>query len=108
MTNNMKINLHDKEIELKYSYRALMIYENIQKQSFNPKTLSDIIVFFYSITLSSAKGQEVMFDDFMDWLDENPTAITEFSNWLAGIFNVQTIMSPELPEEKKGQKDEKN
>ena len=26
---NMKINLNDKEIELKYSFRALMAYENV-------------------------------------------------------------------------------
>lgn len=104
----MKIKIKEKEIELKYSYRALMIYENIQKQSFNPKTLSDIIVFFYSVVVSSAKDRNILFDDFMDWLDENPNIITEFSNWLQSIFNMQATMSPDEPEKDDVKEDEKN
>lgn len=103
----MKITIKENEIELKYSYRALMIYENIQKQSFNPKTLTDIIVFFYAIVVSSSKGKEVLFDDFMDWIDENPTSITEFSNWLADIFKIQAMKAPET-DGKEAQEDEKN
>jgi hypothetical protein len=105
----MKIKIKEKEIELKYSYRALMIYENIQKQSFNPKTLSDIIVFFYSVVVSSAKDRNILFDDFMDWLDENPNVITEFSNWLQSIFNMQATMSPDEQEKDDvKEEDEKN
>lgn len=105
----MKIKIKEKEIELKYSYRALMIYENIQKQSFNPKTLSDIIVFFYSVVVSSTKDRNILFDDFMDWLDENPNVITEFSNWLQSIFNMQATMSPDEQEKDDvKEEDEKN
>lgn len=105
----MKIKIKEKEIELKYSYRALMIYENIQKQSFNPKTLSDIIVFFYSVVVSSSKDRNILFDDFMDWLDENPNVITEFSNWLQSIFNMQATMSPDEQEKDDvKEEDEKN
>lgn len=89
----MKIIYKEKEYELKWSFRALMIYENITKQTFNPKTLSDVLIFFYSILCSSAKGDTIIFDEFMDWVDQNPTSITEFSQWLAGVFNMQQTMN---------------
>jgi hypothetical protein len=32
----MNVTIKEKEITLKYSFRALMIYENITQKSFNP------------------------------------------------------------------------
>ena len=74
----MEIVIKNKEVSLKYSFRALMIYENITQKSFNPKGISDVVVFFYT------------FDDFIDWLDANPTAISEFSVWLTSVFEAQS------------------
>ena len=44
----MKVTFNEKEYELKYSFRAYMIYENIMGKSFSPQGLTDMIVFFYS------------------------------------------------------------
>ena len=97
----MKISYKEKEYELKWSFRALMIYENIVKQSFNPKTITDVILFFYSILCASAKGETIVFDEFMDWVDDNPTSITQFSEWLSGVFTHQDVLSAnEIDEDK--------
>lgn len=88
----MEIVMNGKTISLKYSFRALMIYENITQKSFSPKGLSDVIVFFYSVVVSSSKNTTLSFDDFMDWLDENPTAVAEFSEWLSQVFAHQASM----------------
>lgn len=105
----MKVNIKDTEIELKYSFRALMMYENIQNKSFNPKTLSDIIVFFYCITLSSApKSMTVMFDDFMDWIDAEPDVLNEFSQWLMDTLSRQHALAPEMEKQEPVEVDEKN
>lgn len=85
----MEITFNGKTYTLRYSFRALMIYENITNKSFNPKGLSDVIVFFYAILVSSAKDTTLSFDDFVEWLDEHPTAINEFSEWLTSVFNHQ-------------------
>lgn len=82
----MKINLNDKEIELKYSFRALMAYENVMDKSLEMNTLSDILTFFYCIVITSAKDNSIKFDEFMDYLDEHPEAVAEFNNWLATII----------------------
>ena len=105
----MTITIKDKEFQLKYSFRALMIYENITKKSFNPKTVTDMVVFFYSIVLASNKGCELLFDDFLDWIDDNPDKVNDFSNWLTDVFTQQQQISPESEkaEHPKGE-DEKN
>lgn len=83
---NMKIKLNDKEIELKYSFRALMAYENVMDKSLEMNTLSDILTFFYCIVITSAKDNSIKFDEFMDYLDEHPEAVAEFNNWLANVI----------------------
>lgn len=86
----MKIKYQGKEYELKYSFRAMMVYENITDKSFAPNGLSDIIIFFYSCILAASKGQDVIkYDDFIDWLDENPIELENFSNWLLELMKQQ-------------------
>lgn len=84
----MKLNIKDKEIELKYSIRALLMYENMTEKTFSTSTLlTDMIVFMYCIVISSSKDYSLSFDDFIDYLDENPNAIQEFAEWLKNNVN---------------------
>ena len=105
----MTLTIKDKEIELKYSFKAMMIFENIKGESFNPKTVSDIIIFFYSTILGSDRNLSLEFDDFISWLDDNPEKMTEFSNWLSSVVNKNKFISPEMTEKeiKKAKKESK-
>lgn len=87
----MKIKIKDLEITLKNSFRSLIIYEAMTKKTFKPETITDVIVYFFSVISASANPQQVDWDDFMNWLDENPNAISEFQNWLTSTmtFNGQ-------------------
>lgn len=78
----MKIQIKDKEIELRYTLRSMLMYENITEKTFNPSTMSDVITFMYCIVVSSSKDYSLMFDDFLDWLDDNPNMVNEFGEWL--------------------------
>jgi len=84
----MKLNIKDKEIELKYSIRALLMYENMTDKTFSTSTLlTDMVVFMYCVVISSSKDYSLSFDDFIDFLDENPDAIQEFAEWLKNNVN---------------------
>jgi hypothetical protein len=84
----MKLNIKDKEIELKYSIRALLMYENMTDKTFSTSTLlTDMIVFMYCVVISSSKDYSLSFDEFIDYLDENPNAIQEFAEWLKNNVN---------------------
>ena len=105
----MEIVIKNKEVSLKYSFRALMIYENITQKSFNPKGISDVVVFFYAIVVASTKDTTLSFDDFIDWLDDNATAINEFSVWLTSIFTAQSgLINKDIKPESNTEVDEKN
>ena len=105
----MEITIKGNTVSLKYSFRALMIYENITQKSFNPKGISDVVVFFYAIVVASSKDTTLSFDDFIDWLDANPTAISEFSVWLTSVFNAQSgLVNKDVKPEEQTTVDEKN
>lgn len=89
----MKINIKGKEVELHYSFRALMIYEEILGESFTePKSFKEIMIFFYSIVLASTKEKDILFDDFVDWLDSSPEVFKEFVEWLRQVFEQQAFL----------------
>jgi hypothetical protein len=91
----MKLTYKEKEYELKYSFRGLMIYENIMKKSFQPQNLTDIIILFYSTLLAAAKDEVIKYDEFLDWLDENPNELNRFSNFLMEVFGLNQFITPE-------------
>ena len=74
----MNININDKEITLKYSLRAMMMYENVTNKTLNPSGITEVVTFFYCVVLASSKDYSLSFEDFMDWLDENPDTLKEF------------------------------
>lgn len=78
----MEITIKDKEIKLKKTFRSLIAFESATGKAFAPKTVTDSIMYFYCVIIASDQELELTYDEFMDWLDENPTALNEFTQWL--------------------------
>lgn len=85
----MKITINEKEIELKYSFRALMMFENINGNTYNGGGLTEAITLFYCIVVTSSKDYSLDYDYFIDWLDENQDTLKEFFTWISTIGNNQ-------------------
>lgn len=78
----MKITINNKEYKIKYTIRALFIFEQITKKAFAISTLLDNYVFFYSLIL--ANNEDVLeWDEFIDALDNNPSLLQELSEIVA-------------------------
>lgn len=88
----MKIKINKKTIELKYSLRAMLMYENITKQPFTPKTMTDVVTFMYCIVLSSAKDYSLKFEEFLDYMDAHPETLTDFAEWLNSVLEVSGVL----------------
>lgn len=88
----MTITINDKDIELKYTLRSMMMYENITGKTFAPEGVSDILTFFYCVVVASAKNYELKFDDFLDVIDENQDKLNEFSMWLTNVVATQNYL----------------
>lgn len=101
----MIINVKGKDVTLKYSFRAMLMYENIKNESFSPKTLTDVLIFMLCVIVSSDKSIQFNFDDLLDMIDENPSLVEEFSEWLTNEVNKQALLSQDkevvVDEEKK-------
>ena len=100
----MKITINDKEITLKHTFRSFIIYENITKKSFEFKGLTEILIYFYSTIMASDKELDLSFDDFIEWLDDNPQSIQDFSKWLMSTVKVNDYLNGEVEKDNENPK----
>ena len=96
------ITINGKEYNVRYTLRALFIFEQITNKPFKIETLLDNYIFFYSIILASNKDKILDWDEFIDELDRNPKLYTEITN----VINEQQkkdniFMNEDSSEEKK-------
>ena len=113
----MKIKIKDQELELAYSMRTYILFENIQGQSLsfeNLNSYTSLIVLFYSAIVATIQKRKldisISYDEFIDWLDENngENMIKEFSNWFTTqLTNNLALQDAEEEKETKGSKKSK-
>ena len=104
----MKVTIKEQEVELRYSMRALFMYENITGQSFNPKTLQDFCTIFYCVLCSSNKDLDLTFDEFVDYLDEDPSKMSDFAEWLNSVMQKHNFLSNSTQSKEKESKGKGN
>jgi len=92
----MKVNINNTEIELKQSFRAHIIYEQVKGETFQPKGLTEIITFLYCVIMASAPTLELEFNDFVNWLDGNPSTVSDFSDWMVECNRKQGSLAPQM------------
>jgi hypothetical protein len=100
----MKINIKGKEIELKNTFRSMIIYEKVAGKTFNPEGITEILLYFYSVIMASDKDCQLEFDDLLDMVDENPKLITDFSEWLNKSFRISNYLNGEVEKENENPK----
>lgn len=67
-----KIKIGKKNYNVKYTIRALFLFEQITKKSFKIETLLDNYIFFYCMILANNPDNILEWDDFVDALDKDP------------------------------------
>jgi hypothetical protein len=67
------ITINGEEYKVKYSIRALFIYEKITGETFSIKTTMDEYLFFYSILLANNQNMVLTFEQFLDACDDDMT-----------------------------------
>ena len=107
----MKIKIKNKEVELKLTYRALFIYENLRNQSLDTAMqigmpFTESVIFMLAVVMASDKTLQVTLDDIFDVIDNDPTVMNEFSDWLNKEMNRQNFLSEQ--KEEIGNEEKKN
>lgn len=89
----MKITIKGKEVELKYTIRSLILFENIMNKPFNPEGTMDVIVFYLCILLASDKTLQLTLDELIDAIDNDNQLLVDFSTWLTNEMTKQNMMT---------------
>lgn len=101
----MVINIKGKDVTLKYTFKSMMMYENITNKAFAPSTLTEVIIFMFCVIIASDKSAQLTFEELIDIVDDNPSLLEDFSEWLTKEVNKQNLLAqdrePVVDEEKK-------
>lgn len=113
----MTVKIGEREIEMHYSLRMYMLYENIVGESFDYTKLESyttILNLFYCAVLSSMQYHkmklDLKFDEFIDWIDtEGITALSEFSAWYTeNLMLQQELVDKAIEKNNKKSSDKKS
>lgn len=80
------IQIGDVEYKLKYSLRALIIFEKIMGKSFSPGDLTNEVVLYFSIVKAANPNSDLEFDQFFAYLDDNMKALYSLREWLTAAM----------------------
>jgi hypothetical protein len=98
------IRINGKDYSIKYTIRALFIWEQITKRKFEITTLLDNYLFFYSMILANNPDNVLNWDDFIDALDSDPTLYKRISDVVSEQDSKNQIFKDENEKPKKDKK----
>lgn len=89
----MEITIKEKTFNLKKTFRSLIAYEQAMGKAFAPSTVTEYLMYFYCVIIASNSDLELTYDDFIDWVDNNPTVFKEFSDWLIEQSEIESKLT---------------
>lgn len=93
--------IRNKEYKLKYTLRALFIFEQITGKVFKLETLTDEYIFFYSMLLANNPNMELSFDSLIDAIDEDINIMLQFQNYMKSEMEKQNYFITNNTDDKK-------
>lgn len=75
----MTITINNKEYKLKYTIRALFIFEQITERPFEIRNTMDNYLFFYCMLLANNPDNLLDWDEFIDAMDNDSSLITQLN-----------------------------
>ena len=96
-----EIAFKNKKYKIKYTLRALFIFEQITGKSFKIENLLDNYILYYSLLIANNPNDVLDWNDFIDELDENPQLIQEFAEVITNQEKKDQIFEVEDGESKK-------
>lgn len=77
--------------KLKYTLRALFIYEQITGKAFELKTITDEYLFFYCVLMANNPDSSLTFEELIEAIDEDMGIMVEFQNFLKKELEKQQL-----------------
>ena len=87
----MDIKINGEKYRVKYTIRALFIFEQITGKPFEIKTLLDNYIFFYSMILANNPDKVLDWDNFLDALDGDRELLAQLTNLVDDYYKKDSI-----------------
>jgi len=104
----MKITYNGKTVDLHWSYRVHMMFENATGYSIDKiKTANDVNILFYCVFVSTLQYNKIenslSYFDFMNWVDDNGNdkLFIEFNEWFLKTMTQKDELAKEPDAEDK-------
>lgn len=85
------IKINDIEYKLKYTIRALFIYEKITGKPFKFEGLYSEYILFFCVLVANNESFKLTFDEFVNYCDDNPKLFLDFRIWLLKELELQSL-----------------
>lgn len=106
----MIVKINDKTVELKFSFKAEMLFEQINEKTFTATSTTEWVQYLFCIIIAQAGDGSIKYEDYLEWLDKNPGELFDFMEWYTKTMTEINNMRSKKVEEVKGtgkQKDKK-
>lgn len=87
------ITINKTDYKIKYTIRALFIFEQITGKSFSISTILDNYIFFYSLILANNSDKNLTWDEFLDAIDNDKDLINSLNNIIKDYQNQDGMFS---------------
>ena len=97
----MNITINKKQYKVKYTIRALFIFEQITGKPFNISTLFDNYLFFYCLLLANNPDNVIEWEEFIDAIDSDKDLYQQLSKAVTDYQKQDNLLSGEDDGEEK-------
>ena len=91
----MNITINKKQYKVKYTIRALFIFEQITGKPFNISTLFDNYLFFYCLLLANNPDNVIEWEEFIDSIDSDKDLYQQLSKAVTDYQKQDNLLSGE-------------
>lgn len=103
----MQILIKDRKVELKFNFRAEMLYEEVNGKSFSGHSNSAWLMYMYCTLISNTEDGFIGFKEFIEWLSDNPTTFYDFIKYYTDFQANILEMTSQKKKKKVKSKEEK-
>lgn len=84
--------INDKQYNLKYTVRALMMFEQVKGKMFSLETLTDQYLFLYCLILANNET-DLKFEQLLSYIDDDPSIFSDFASFMKEETDRQNELS---------------
>lgn len=77
----MELTINGKSFELRFSFKAEMLFETINGESFTAQSTTAWVQQLFCYIIATLGDGSIKYEEYLAWLDENPAELYEFIEW---------------------------